>query len=303
MRRKKMYSMYVILAGILWGGIAIFIRELNAMGLSSMECVAVRVGFTACLLGIYILGTDRKKFYIHIKDIKYFLGTGICSIMLFSFCYFACIEEVGGAAIPALLLYTAPIFVMLMSAVFFQEKITRQKVVALLMTLVGLGFVTEAFTGNMNITVLAFLLGIGSGIGYALYSIFGKCLVGKYHTITITFYTFVVTSVVAIPISGITKQVNVLFSGKGVVVGVLLAFLCTLLPYLLYTAGLEKLEAGKAAILATVEPFTATIVGLVIFREQFTISKSVGMLCILAGIVYLNFGKENRNLQNIKQSS
>ncbi len=287
-----MYSFYVILAGILWGVISIFIRELDAMNVSSMECVAIRVGFTACLLGLYIVVTDRKKLHIQMRDIPYFLGTGICSIILFSYCYFSCIQELGGAAIPALLLYTAPIFVMVMSALFFRERVTKRKVIALLLTLLGLGFVTGAFTGSMNISMLGFFLGIGSGFGYALYSIFGKCLVGKYHTITITFYTFVVASLVAIPTSGVIGNTEVWTSVRGVGASIMLAIVSTLLPYLLYTIGLEKLEAGKAAILAAVEPFTAAIVGIFLFQEKFTGSKVLGMLCILGGIIYLNLSKE-----------
>ena len=67
-----------------------------------------------------------------------------------------------------------------------------------------------------------------------------------------------------------------------------LAFFCTVLPFLLYTAGLTRVEAGKASIFATIEPFSAAIVGFFLFQEQFTVSKVAGMLCIVFAIVYLN---------------
>ena len=66
---------------------------------------------------------------IKLKDIPLFCGTGICSIVFFNFCYFQSIEIIGGAAIPALLLYTAPIFVMFMSLFLFKENITVKKVI------------------------------------------------------------------------------------------------------------------------------------------------------------------------------
>ena len=36
----------------------------------------------------------------------------------------------------------------------------------------------------------------------------------------------------------------------------------TVLPYLLYTAGLARIDSGKAAILASVEPVVAALVGV-----------------------------------------
>lgn len=288
---------YIILAASLWGIISIFIKILNGIGFNSMECVAVRAIFTALILLIYLLLTDKSKFSIKLKDLKYFIGTGIFSIVFFNYCYFEAIEIIGGAAMPALLLYTAPIFVMILSAVFFHEKITVKKAIALVMTFIGLGFVTGAFTGAEILSLKAFILGIGAGIGYALYSIFGKLVVNKYDSLTITFYTFIVAAIGALPISGIATHINLLFSMKGIFAILGLAFFCTVLPFFLYTKGLCKIEAGKASILATIEPFVATIIGVILFNEKFTIPKIVGMLLIIAAIAYLNIGsisKENK---------
>lgn len=285
-------SIYIILAGCLWGIIAIFVNVLTNLGCSSLECVAIRVSFAAIILFFYLLVTDKKKLRIQWKDIGYFLGTGILSIVFFSFCYFKAIEVIGGAAVPALLLYTAPIFVMVMSALFFKEKITMKKMISLVATFIGLGFVTGAFTGGEKISVIAFWFGIGSGFGYALYSILGKFVAEKYDAVTITMYTFIVASLVAIPFSGITNHLLLFVSIKGCTAAIGLAFFSTALPFLLYTKGLQGIEAGKAAILATVEPFVAAIVGTVIFKESFDFPKIVGMLMILFAIVYLNVGKK-----------
>lgn len=102
-------------AGILWGIIAIFISLLKDLGFNSLQCVAIRVFFSALCLVIYL-----SILKIEFKDIIYFLGTGILSIIFFNYCYFEAIEVIGGVAIPALLLYMAPIFVMIMS--FFMKN-------------------------------------------------------------------------------------------------------------------------------------------------------------------------------------
>lgn len=282
------HTIYVIVAGCLWGIISIFVNCLKSMGFHSLQCVAIRTFFAAVILFFYLFVTDKRKLRIAWKDIKYFIGTGICSIVLFNYCYFEAIEQIGGAAVPALLLYTAPIFVMFLSAIFFGEKITRKKVAALLLTLAGLGLVTGAFTGGENISISALLLGLGSGFGYALYSIFGKLVVKKYDAVTITFYTFVVAAFGVVPMSGVVPKIALFWDLKCMIAILGLAGFSTVLPFLLYTKGLRGMEAGRASILATIEPFVAAMVGVLLFGEVFTLPKSIGMLFILASIVSMN---------------
>lgn len=281
---------YIILAGSLWGIISIFVHILNAAGFHSLQCVEIRSLFTALLLLLYLLATDRQKLKIRRRDIPYFIGTGMCSIVLFNYCYFEAINVTGSAAVPALLLYTAPIFVMILSAILFHESVTVPKLITLVMTFIGLGFVTGAFSGEQTIPAKVILLGLGAGFGYALYSIFGKCIVGKYDAATITFYTFVVATIGALPISGMAGTVTRLFTIGNLLAALGLALFSTVLPFLLYTKGLRGMDAGKASILATVEPFVAAIVGALFFQEQFTTSKIIGMLLIVFAIVSLNIG-------------
>jgi drug/metabolite transporter (DMT)-like permease len=132
------------------------------------------------------------------------------------------------------------------------------------------------------------MFGLGSGLGYALYSIFGKFLVNKYSAITITTYTFIVATVFSVPISGIILRISAVCSSKVILLAIALALISTVLPFLLYTKGLNGMEAGKASILATVEPLMATIVGVALFNETLTAIKVIGMAMIFVAIVLLN---------------
>lgn len=289
-------ALCIIGAGIFWGIISIFVNLLKELGFDSLQCVAIRVFFAALFLMLYLCLRDREKLKIELRDFKYFLGTGILSIVFFNYCYFEAIEVIGGAAVPALLLYMAPVFVMILSAVLFHEKITLQKVIALVMTIVGLGFVTGAFTGAEQMSGKAILLGLGSGLGYALYSIFGKMVVNRYSAVTITTYTFLVAAVVTVPLSGVLPRAGALICPKGVLAVCGLSLLSTVFAFSLYTMGLRQMEAGKAAILATIEPFVAALVGVLLYKEEFGISKILGMVCIVLAIIILNlkFKKSGR---------
>jgi len=291
-KNNLLSTLYILIAGALWGCISIFVTKLKEYSFSSMQCVAIRAFFTTLFLLIYILITDRTKLKIKPIDLLCFVGTGLLSINFFNYCYFEAIEEMQGAAIPALLLYTAPIFVMIMSLIFFKEKLTIVKVISLIGTFIGLIFVTGAFFGDEKISMKALLLGLGSGFGYALYSIFGKVVVKRYHTITITFYTFMVAFITMAPFVNVMGIVDSMQGNASPVYAILLALFSTTIPYLLYTKGLNSIEAGKASIYATIEPFVAAIVGIIIFDEIMTMNKLIGMAFILCSIIYLNIGNK-----------
>lgn len=277
-----------MIAGILWGMISLFINALKAAGLHSMQCVAVRCFFTALLLLLYLLIKDRSLLRIRLRDLKFFVGTGLLSIVFFNFCYFQSIEEIKGSAVPALLLYTAPVFVMLFSFFLFGERLTFLKIFALFLTVMGLILVTGSFSGSEGLPLSGILFGLGSGFGYALYTVFGKFVVQRYSALTITAYTFFVAAAVSVPLSGILPQISLLFDGKNIALAAGLALCCTVLPFLFYTKGLSKMEAGKASVIATAEPFTAAVVGAAAFGETFTLPKAAGMLLILLAILLLN---------------
>lgn len=184
--------------------------------------------------------------------------------------------------------------------VLFKEKITPKKLTALVLTFAGLIFVTGAFSGGEHLSLKALFLGLGAGLGYALYSIFAKYLVPKYDAVTITTYTFVVASVFAVPFSGVIPKAELILSAKGITSALALAIVSTVLPFLFYTKGLKGMDAGKASVLATIEPFVAAVVGVLLFHEKMTPLKIFGMLLIVTAIIILNI--KNKKIHNRKRT-
>lgn len=64
--------------------------------------------------------------------------------------------------------------------------------------------------------------------------------------------------------------------------------LCTVVPYLTYTLGLQYVENGKASIIASVEPVTATLLGVLLFHEKLTITCVIGVVLVLAALAICN---------------
>ena len=126
----------VLGAGSLWGVISIFVRNLNAMGLTAIQISFLRAMGGAAVMVLFLALTRRDLLKIKLRHIWYFVGTGIISLALFNLCYFTVIE-LSQASIAVVLLYTSPIFIMVISAIVFKEKITWNKLLALAMVFVG----------------------------------------------------------------------------------------------------------------------------------------------------------------------
>lgn len=286
---KKFAPILILVAGILWGSMGLFVRTLNAQGLASMDIVGLRAVVTAVSMLLFLLIFDRKLFVIRLKDLWCFLGTGICSIVFFNCCYFKAITMTS-LSVAAILLYTAPAIVMVLSYFLFKEKLTKRKLLALAMTFAGCVLVTGILTEKGSVSFGGILVGLGAGLGYALYSIFSRYALEKgYSSLTITFYTFLIAAVASCFLTDMGNVIRVAADGTGNLL-FCLAFgvLCTVAPYLAYTLGLQYVENGKASIIASIEPVTATLLGAVLFHEKLTVSGVCGVVLVLAALALCN---------------
>lgn len=217
-----------------------------------------------------------------------FFGTGIFSLTFFSFCYFNSIIALG-TSVAVVLLYTSPIFVLVMSIIFFKEKINRNKLIAVAMTFAGCVLVTGIIGGGSGETISAggIIIGLGAGFGYALYSIFAGFAMKKYSSLTITFYTFLFSGISVFFIKNpieIIGRTDIRLAPY--IIGI--AFVCTVLPYITYTAGMKQMDISKAAVLVTVEPLVGALIGIFVWKEPAGVFKIIGIILILSAVVMLS---------------
>lgn len=296
---KKIAPILVLAAGILWGMMGIYVRKLTAFGMGTMEIVALRALLTATCLFIFMILFKSDMLKIHLKDSWCFIGTGLLSVVFFNYCYFKAIT-LSSLSVAAVLLYTAPTIVMVLSAFLFHEKITLVKVVAVVATFIGCILVT-GMQGNMNgLSAEGLFAGLGAGLGYALYSIFSRYAIERgYHSLTISFYTFLIATIGTVPIVDLKIIYEVCLMDKGMILYYFLfALLTTILPYIIYTRGLADMENSKAAIIASIEPVTAALIGIFLFHEAMPINVFVGIALILGGILVTNLKKRDEKIGN-----
>lgn len=283
----KISSLAVIVAAVLWGMISLYSTPLKLAGISAQSIVAIRSFGAVALLWIFFGIKDRELLKIRLKDIWMFVGTGIISFAFFNLCYFIALEQTT-PAVAVILLYTSPVFIIILSAILFKEKITGKKLLALVITIIGSVCVTGVLDGELNGSLIGIICGICSGLFYGLYSIFARFALRKYNTITVTLYTFLFAAIAAAFMADYGELAMVFTYSKIPVYSAMLVVFSTVTPFLLYTKGLDGVETGVAAILANLEPVVGVIIGFKVFGEDPNIIKLTGIVLVLLSAVILN---------------
>ncbi|MBS4190978.1 EamA family transporter [Bacillus sp. FJAT-49705] len=299
---KKLLPYFMIAAGAsLWGIIAFFVKGLADYGFTSMEIVAIRVIYAAIfLLLIGIIHYRKQMKLIRFTDIRFFIGTGIFSVVFFNFCYFTTISQMN-ISIAVILLYTAPAFVTILSFIFLKENLNMNKIIAVIGTIIGCILIAGVSAGDSKLTFIGVITGLGSGLGYALYTIFSKFALKKYQPFTITMYTFIVAAIFLLPITQLWQKVDLLLNVNVLLYSIGLGFIPTVLAYFIYTWGLEKTEGSKAAVIATVEPVIATLLGVMLYGERLGLIQIAGAILILCSVIIVNVSFQKKNVSSVSQ--
>ena len=299
---KKNAAFFIIIASVIWALLGIFGTEMSKLGFSSMQITSLRVTGAAIFFIITLLLTDKSRFKIKLKDLWLFIAMGVGCVLSMSVLYFYTLVNTS-MPVAAILLYTSPIWVIIISAIVFREKITWQKFVALICAFVGCVLVSLNGGETGKIGVWFFVTGLLSGLAYGMYSILGTVALKKYHPYTVTTYAFIFAAIaswfVSNPVDTISVAVN--YPNKLTVIMwmVLVGLVTSYIPFMLYTIGLGKTTPGKAAVMACTDPLTSTILGFLVYGQKPSV---MGMILIFFAILLVNnFGmgeKENTEQKN-----
>lgn len=299
--KKYIYIAAIILAGVLWGSMPIFSGAMADIGFTSIQTSAVRLTVAAVLLFLALAILSPKSLRVRWRDLPLLLVIGVVSTFAMSALYMFSIQMTTGA-VAAVLLYTSPVFILVASVILFKEKLSRLKLLSLVLVMAGCVLVSGVIGSNVEVNGLGVAAGLASGIAYASYSILCTYALRRHSSLTVTAYAFLFAAIVSLAVADLPDICTtvaatphplgtaLLMLGLGVVTAVL--------PFTLYTLGLSHIEAGRAGILACIEPMTATLFSVFLLRQPCSGSQWAGILLILAAVVLLQWHpkkKENED--------
>ena len=295
---KKIILLLPLISGVFWGGGGVFVRILNSAGLNSVTIFASRVVFATIILFFGLFIFDRDSLKIKLKDLWIFIGSGILGITFLNLCYNESAFTLT-LSLASVLLSIAPVFAIFISALLFGEKITKRKILCLILAIIGCVLVSGLIESSIKLSIYGVVFGVLSAIFWALYGVFSRISTNNgYSTFTTIFYSFLFASILLFPLTDWFQFINFLTVDPiiNVPFALLHSITTSIAPYLLFTVALNYIENGKATILCSgAEPTSATIFGLLIFFEVPSILNFLGIIITIFALTMLVMSNESNN--------
>ena len=288
---KKIYLILPIISGILYGSSGIFVRTLTQNGIDATTLLFLRFSIAIPVMVIAILATDKKHLKIKLSDIKLLIITAMGIIGL-NVLYNIAMNTIS-LSIAAVLLSSDPVFVLIIAYLIFKEKITKSKVLSIILVIIGCILTTGLIEGNAsNVTGIGIIGGIGAAIFWAIYMMGSKkALENGLHTYTILLYSILINTIILIPFTSfnqITTFVNADILGNTIFL-ILHSTLSFAIPYILLTVSIKYIDSGSASIFASgAEPLAALIFGMLFYSEIPTILMFSGIILTIIALAILS---------------
>lgn len=298
----------VIIAGIAWGTSGIFVHYLAPYGFTSVQMTAVRGIVSLISMTLFALICDRKSFRTDKIGLLLSLGSGV-SLFLTATLYYEAMQRIGIAP-AAIIMYSMPVIVTLLSGVIFKERATALKWVALGVMLLGCALSSGLISGigwkrgefypvlNLKIDFVGLLIAAMSAITYSVYNILTKLAARRgENAITLTIYCFLAVSVSALVCCNPVALVKAIAVNPKIALPLCLGLgaITFVLPFFLYTLGIKSLPASTATALSVMEPVSAAVFGLFLGESLSPVSL-IGI--ILAVIAVLLIVKSENNVKS-----
>ena len=289
---KKSAILYIVLAGVLWGSSGIFVNLMSPYGFTPVQMTCMRSVVSALCMGTYLLVRDKSCFKVPLSQLLLYALSGASVFGTATF-YYAAIGH-SSVSVAAVLMYTAPVFVMICSVAFLGEKLNLRKAISVALVIAGSVLVSGLVSGA-NFSLLGTVLGLCSALSACVYNIITKVQMTKGGSPqSAMFYIFAAMALISLctcnpaDLACKTAQNPVFLTCMIIGIGV---FTCVL-PYMLYTVALRTIPVGVASSLAIIEPMSATVFSVVLFSEKLSFSTFIGIVLVLAAVFLLSKSEE-----------
>jgi len=281
----------VLVAVLFWASIGVIARELYSLDVDPLTITVFRVLFAFGLL-LAAFSSRPRRLRVSLRRLPGLALYGLITVAFNYLSYLYALERIS-VTTAIVLVYTYPALVALLSRLIFKEGLDRRKVLALLLTLIGVFFVAQGYAPErfkLNLPGAALALGTASGI--AFYNLFGKRLVRDLDPWVTVFYGFLFGGVL---LSGwwLARGGHRLsYPAQAWLLILTLALCASVLGYGLYLKALRHLEVSRAAITATLEPVLASLLAWLVLHERIEPLQALGGALVLGGVLVLQLGRQ-----------
>ncbi len=252
-----------------------------AAPLSATEVTAWRVFIAAMSVGMLAL-IQRQRPHLSRADVPKFIVFGLITAVHFS-SYIASLNYTT-IAHSLTIVYTAPVFVAILSAVFLNEPISKRKWLGVAVVVAGIA-VLAGFEPNMTPRMwLGDGLALVSAIAFGFYSVAGRSQREHYSLLTYAFFVYILAALWMAPIAMATFTPTG-YGWRQIASVIALGVLPLGLGHTLYNAAVRHMHATYANLIASQEVTGGIILGIIFLHEVPGVSAIIGVAITLLGIV------------------
>ena len=270
---------FILMAAALWSLTGPLCLYCLKAGMTPMEIAFWRTTLGAIFFCVHAKATGSLRLQTPRDGLAFFLFGAVCLGGLFSVYQGA--VHAGGAALAAILLYTAPVWVAVASWLLFKEQLSGGKILAIGISLAGVACISLSGSGGIvAVTPLAVILGLSSGVLYSVHFIFTKRYLERYSPFAL--YGFCMTAAAVACFPFVSLDLDRVFSVWAPLLTV--CVLCSYCAFWVYSEGIRRVDPTKAVVLATIEPMLATFVAWWWWDEFFAPAGWIGTALVMTAV-------------------
>jgi len=199
--------------------------------------------------------------------------------------------EMITAQLERLTLFTYPIMVALLGALFFKTPLTRQIIISLLITYLGLWivFYQELSFSGENVALGTFLVAMAA-LSFSFYVLFGKKEIKQIGSLWFTALAMSISSIfVLIHFAVFNDYSDLAITNMAWIWLFLLAVFSTVIPSFMISEAIHRIGPAQTGIIGTLGPIMTMGLAIWILTEPFTIWHAIGMLFVIGGVSFLSY--------------
>ncbi len=298
--KKEIYvgASFAVLATIIWAGNFIVARGV-ANKIPPISLAFYRWATASILILPIAYKKMKTEWYLVKKHLSYFLFTAAMGVALFN--TFVYIAGHSTSAINMALIGTtsSPVFVIIIAALFFQEKIHLIRIAGLIFCIAGI--IVLLSKGSWG-TLLTFRFGTGDlwvllgAFAFALYNIMVRRKPKEMSPVNFLNVLFCFGTLMLLPFFLIEKSVStaVKWDGNLIAVVLYLGLGASVISFLLWNAAIQKIGAVRTSLFGNLIPIFASIEAIWLLGESLTYVHLVSGSLVLIGLIMANSKKANQ---------
>ncbi len=276
-----------IVAAMMWGTNGVISRFLFQRGITPLTLVEARSVIAAVGMGALLVCVGRARLRVQRQDVPPLLLFGL-SLAVVTYSYFLAVQFLP-VAIAVMIQYTGPTLIALYTAIALRRVPPPRIWLALGLTLVGIALLAglaDLLGGSSasGVTLVGVLIAFGSAVVMAFYILVGERLGKRVHPQTSVFYGFALAALLWLIVQPPWRFQAAALAPAALPLVLAVGVIGTLIPFGLFLSAINRLDATRAAILATVEPVTAALLSWVALGEHLDLWQIVGGLLVLFGV-------------------